>query len=100
MQDQHDLTKSMSEGCTHIPRETHHSSKMKTMGWTQKQTASYYSSKGYGTQVSQVNISCWMKDKQKMETHVGDGGINPTTCCIHSVQHPELEAALALWIKQ
>ena len=67
--------------------------KMETMGWTQMQTASYYNNKGYGTWVSQVNISCWLKDKQKMETHVGDGGVNPTTHCICSVWYPELEAA-------
>jgi len=35
------------------------------MGWTQKQTASYYNNKGYGNQVNQVNILCWLKDKQK-----------------------------------
>jgi len=35
-----------------------------------------------------------------METHIGDGRINPTTCHICSVQYPELEAALALWIQQ
>ena len=74
--------------------------KMATMGWTQKQTASHYSSKGYGAQVSQVNISCWLKDKEKMEKHLGDGGINPAIRCIRSVQYPELEAALALWIQQ
>src|SRR6267154_4877057 len=74
--------------------------KMATMGWMQKQTASYYNNKGYGTWVNQVNISRWLKDKQKMETHVADGGINLTTRRICSVQYPELEAALALWIQQ
>ena len=36
----------------------------------------------------------------KMVRYIKDGGINPTTHHIHSVQHPELEAALALWVKQ
>ena len=35
-----------------------------------------------------------------MEKHAGDGGINPTTRRMRSVHHPELEAALALWVKQ
>ena len=73
---------------------------MEEMGWTQKQTASYFNNKGYGNRVSQMSISHWLKDRQKMEMHVGDGGINPTTCCMCSVQHPELEAALALWVEQ
>ena len=74
--------------------------KMEEMGWTQKQTVSYYSNKGYGSQISQSNISCWQRDKEKMVKHIGEGGINATTRCICSVQHPELEAALALWVKQ
>ena len=45
----------------------------------------------------QANISCWQKDKEKMAKHIEGGGINPTTRHIHSVQHPELEAALVLW---
>ena len=74
--------------------------KMEEMGWTQKQTASYFNNNGYGNWVSQMNISRWLKDQQKMEMHVGDGGINPTTHHMHSVQYPELEAALALWVAQ
>jgi hypothetical protein len=74
--------------------------KMKEMGWTQKQTASYYNNQGYGNQVTQVNISCWLKDQDKMQSHISEGGINPTTHCTCSVKHPELEAALALWVQQ
>ena len=73
---------------------------MEEMGWTQKQTASYFNNKGYGNWVSQMNISHWLKDWPKLEMHVGDGGINPTTCCMCSVQYPELEAALVLWVEQ
>ena len=40
--------------------------KMQEMGWTQKQTASYYNNKGYAGQVSPTNISCWLKDKEKL----------------------------------
>ena len=72
--------------------------KMQKMKWTQKQTVSYYNNKGYGTRVSQTNMSHWLKDKEKMEAHVGDGGVNPATRHTCSVHHPELEAALTHWI--
>ena len=36
--------------------------KMEEMGWTQRQTASYFNNKGYGNWVSQRNMSCWLKD--------------------------------------
>ncbi len=73
---------------------------MQKMKWSQKQTSSYYNNKGYGAQVSQTNISCWLKDKEKMEAHVGVGGVNPTTHRTHSDHHPELEAALTHWVEQ
>jgi len=70
------------------------------MGWTQKQTALYYNREGYGNRVSQVNISRWLKEQEKMESHISEGGINPTTRRTRSVKHPELEAALTLWVQQ
>ena len=70
------------------------------MGWTQKQTALYYNREGYGNRVSQVNISRWLKEQEKMESHISEGGINPTTHRTCSVKHPELEAALMLWVQQ
>jgi hypothetical protein len=65
-----------------------------------QQTASYYNNQGYGNWVTQVNISHWLKDQDKMQSHISEGGINPTTCHTCSVKHPELEAALALWVQQ
>jgi len=35
-----------------------------------------------------------------MESHISEGGINATTCHTCSVKHPELEAALTLWVQQ
>jgi len=74
--------------------------KMQKMGWTQKQTALYYNREGYGNRVSQVNISHWLKEQEKMQSHISEGGINATTSCTCSVRHPELEAALTLWVQQ
>ncbi len=74
--------------------------KMKEMGWSQKQTAEYYSSMGYGSCVSQVNISRWLKDKEKLVSHLASGGISATTHRISKPKHPELETALTLWVEQ
>ena len=74
--------------------------KMQKMKWSQKQTSLYYSNKGYGARISQSNISRWLKDKEKMEAHVGAGGVNPTTRRTRRVHHPELEAALTHWVEQ
>jgi len=35
---------------------------------------------------------------QKMQSHISEGGINATTCHTCSVKHPELEAALTLYV--
>ncbi len=72
---------------------------MKQMGWGQKQTAEYFNSIGYGNRVSQVNISCWLKDKEKLVAHLVSGGISATTCRISKPKHPDLEAALTLWVE-
>jgi len=74
--------------------------KMKQMGWGQKQTAEYFNSISYGNCVSQVNISHWLKDKEKLVAHLASGGISATTCQISKPKHPELEVALALWVEQ
>src|SRR5258706_2848956 len=74
--------------------------KMKEMGWSQKQTAEYYSSMGYGSCVGQVNVSRWLKDKEKLVSHLASGRISATTCQISKPKHPELETALTLWVEQ
>ena len=74
--------------------------KMKQMGWSQKQTAEYFNSIGYGNHVSQVNISHWLKDKEKLVAHLASGGISSTMHRISKPKHPELEAALTLWVEQ
>ena len=70
------------------------------MRWGQKQTAEYFNSIGYGNRVSQVNISHWLKDKEKLVAHLANGGISTTTRQISKPKHPELEAALTLWVEQ
>src|SRR5258706_11184758 len=55
---------------------------------------------GYGSCVSQVNISCWLKDKEKLVSHLASGGISATTHRISKPKHPELETALTLWVEQ
>ncbi len=98
--DLHYPTTSSSEGCLDIPRETHYPSKDGNNGLDTEADCILLQQQRLWKPGQPSQHLVLAEGQAEMETHIGDGRINPTTCHICSVQYPELEAALALWIQQ
>ena len=70
---------------------------MKANHLSQSQTAKHFAAQGYGTRVSQKNISKWKTNEAQIQRKVETGGA--ATQRAQEVHYPELEAALKLWVE-
>ena len=71
---------------------------MKVNHLTQSQTSNHFAAQGYGTRVSQKNISKWKTNEDQIWRKVMEAG-GAATQRSQEVRYPEIEAALKLWVE-